>query len=59
VIHQQHHLEPETMTLIECPWCAVEVALEPARADVRCDACLVEVHLAPEPVGERQLAAAA
>ena len=47
------------MTLIECPWCAVEVTLDPAHSTIRCAACLVEVDFAPEEVSERELAAAA
>jgi hypothetical protein len=47
------------MLTVECPWCDGPMALDDgAPASGTCDACLVRVELAPDPVAETAALAA-
>jgi hypothetical protein len=48
----------ETPAIVDCPWCGGDAEIRDGASTMTCDACCVEVALAPDPAPARCLAAA-
>jgi hypothetical protein len=48
----------ETAAIVDCPWCGGDAEIRDAASTVTCDACRVEVALAPDSAPARRFATA-